>query len=197
MLLLDVGVIASSWINSLWVLVYKITISFLHYGHKPFTWWYGTLVANIVYQESHCQSEKGHTDMIDIYHPYGRTNGRQYDSLGVHRIMPMQLIVCPGMNWELHVLQPFLSCCLLQNLTGCTLHPHILGVAAVNMMTSSNGNIFRSPVNSPHKGQWRGALMFSLICVWINGWVNNREAGDLRRYRAHYDVIVIKMEYWC
>ena len=48
-----------------------------------------------------------------------------------------------------------------------------------------------SPVNSLHKGQWRGALMFSLICVWINGWVNNREAGDLRRYRAHYDVIVM------
>ena len=44
--------------------------------------------------------------------------------------------------------------------------------------------IHRSPVNSPHKGQWRGALMFSLIRVWINGWVNNREAGDLRRYRA-------------
>ena len=38
--------------------------------------------------------------------------------------------------------------------------------------------IHRSPVNSPHKGQSRGALMFSLICVWINGWVNNREAGD-------------------
>ena len=47
------------------------------------------------------------------------------------------------------------------------------------------------PVNSPHKGQWRGALMFTLICVWINGWVNNREAGDLRRYRGHYDVIVM------
>ena len=46
----------------------------------------------------------------------------------------------------------------------------------------------RSPVNSPHKGQWRGALMFSLIRVWINGWVNNREAGELRRYLAHYDV---------
>ena len=43
---------------------------------------------------------------------------------------------------------------------------------------------------SPHRGQWRGA-MFSLICTWINGWVNNREAGDLRRYRAHYDVIVM------
>ena len=51
--------------------------------------------------------------------------------------------------------------------------------------------IHRSPVNSPHKGQWRGALMFSLICVWINGWVNNRGAGDLRRYRAHYDAIVM------
>ena len=54
--------------------------------------------------------------------------------------------------------------------------------------------IHRSPVNSPHKGQWRGALMFSLICVWINSWVNNREAGDLRRYRAHYDVIVMLQE---
>ena len=51
--------------------------------------------------------------------------------------------------------------------------------------------IHRSPVNSPHKGQWRGALMFSLIFAWINGWVNNREAGDLRRHRAHYDVTVM------
>ena len=51
--------------------------------------------------------------------------------------------------------------------------------------------IHRSPVNSPHKGQWRRTLMFSLICVWINGRVNNREAGDLSRYRAHYDVIVM------
>ena len=53
--------------------------------------------------------------------------------------------------------------------------------------------IHRSPVNSPHKGKWRGALMFSLICVWINDWVNNREAGDLRRYRGHYDVIVMPL----
>ena len=54
--------------------------------------------------------------------------------------------------------------------------------------------IHRSPVNSPHKGQRRGALMFSLICVWINGWVNNREAGDLRRYRVHYDVTLMVAE---
>ena len=51
--------------------------------------------------------------------------------------------------------------------------------------------IHRSPVNSPHKGQWRGALMFTLICARINGWVNNCEAGDLRCNRAHYDVIVM------
>ena len=51
--------------------------------------------------------------------------------------------------------------------------------------------IHRSPVNSPHKGQWRGALMLSLICAWINDWVNNREAGDLERRRAHYDVTVM------
>ena len=55
--------------------------------------------------------------------------------------------------------------------------------------------IHRTSVNSPHKGQWRGALGFFLICVWINGWVNNREAGDSRRYRAHYDVTV--MLYTC
>ena len=50
--------------------------------------------------------------------------------------------------------------------------------------------IHRSPMNSRHKGQWRRALVFSLICVWINGWVNNREAGDLRRHRGHYDVLL-------
>ena len=48
--------------------------------------------------------------------------------------------------------------------------------------------IHRSPVNPPHKGQWRGALMFSSICAWINGWVNN---SNLRSHHAHYDVIVM------
>ena len=57
--------------------------------------------------------------------------------------------------------------------------------------------IHRSPVNSPHKGQWRGALIFSLICVWINGWENNREAGDLRRYRPHYDVTIMVYDFPC
>ena len=56
--------------------------------------------------------------------------------------------------------------------------------------------IHRSPLNSPQKGQWRRALMFSLICVWINGWVNNREAVDFRRYRTHYDIIVMCTSCW-
>ena len=51
--------------------------------------------------------------------------------------------------------------------------------------------IHRSPVNSPHKGQWRGALMFSLIYAWISGRVNNGEAGDLRCHNVHYDVIAM------
>ena len=50
--------------------------------------------------------------------------------------------------------------------------------------------IHRSPVNFPHKGQWRGVLMFPLICTRINGRVNNGEAGDLRRHRVHYDIII-------
>ena len=57
--------------------------------------------------------------------------------------------------------------------------------------------IHRPPVNSPHKGQWRGALMFTLIWARINSWVNNCEAGDLRRYRPHYGVIVmLKFDGW-
>ena len=65
------------------------------------------------------------------------------------------------------------------------------------MMTSSNGNIFsvashlwgEPPVTgSPHEGQWRGALMFNLICAWTHNWANHRYAGDLRRHRTHYDV---------
>ena len=63
------------------------------------------------------------------------------------------------------------------------------------MMTSSNGSIFR--VTGLLCGEFTGPrtkasdtvlFMFSLICVWINGWVKNREAGDLRRHCTHYDV---------
>ena len=73
------------------------------------------------------------------------------------------------------------------------------------MMTSSDGNIFR--VTGPLYGEFTGPrcltkasdaelwCMFSLICVWINGWVNNREAGENRRNLAHYDVTVMWQGY--
>ena len=51
--------------------------------------------------------------------------------------------------------------------------------------------VHRSPVDSPHRGQWRGALTFSLTCASTNGWANNRDTGNLRRHRAHYDVTVM------
>ena len=70
------------------------------------------------------------------------------------------------------------------------------------MMTSSNGNIFR--VTSPLCGEfighrWIPRTKASDAELWCflssgtekNGWVNNSEAGDLRRYRTHYDVIVM------
>ena len=74
------------------------------------------------------------------------------------------------------------------------------------MMTSSNGNIFRvtGPLCGelighrwipPQKGQWRGALMSLGSMSWIKGWENNREAGDLRCHRAHYDVPVMAFIY--
>ena len=53
------------------------------------------------------------------------------------------------------------------------------------------GGVHRSPVDFPHKGQWRGALMFSLTCAWDNEWANNRNAGDLKRQCACYDVTVM------
>ena len=70
------------------------------------------------------------------------------------------------------------------------------------IMTSSNEKqirvtspfvwgIHRSWVASPHNCQGRRVLMFSLICSWINGWASNRDGGDLRRHRTHYDVIVM------
>ena len=70
-------------------------------------------------------------------------------------------------------------------------------------MTSSNGNIFRVTgllcvefigqrwIPTHNKGQWREALMFSLICAWTHGGANNRDADDLRRNRAHYDVTLM------
>ena len=78
------------------------------------------------------------------------------------------VLLCCGLAWWRHQMEPF---------------------SALLALCAGNSPV---PVNSPHKGQWRGAVMSSLICAWINDWVNNREAGDLRRHRGQdYDVIVM------
>ena len=85
-----------------------------------------------------------------------------------------------------------------------TMSPH--------MITSSNGHIFR--ITGPLCGEFTGhrwiphtkASDTEIWCFlwsvpWINSWVNNRQAGDLRRHRAHYDVTVMSnrqpMKYSC
>ena len=49
----------------------------------------------------------------------------------------------------------------------------------------------RSPMDSPHKGQWCRPLMYSLICALTNDWENTWDAGDLRRHTAHVHVTVM------
>ena len=55
--------------------------------------------------------------------------------------------------------------------------------------------------NSPVTGEYPSqrpvtrSLMYLMICAWTNGWVNNRNAGDLRRHRAHYDITVMMFLY--
>ena len=71
------------------------------------------------------------------------------------------------------------------------------------MMTSSNGNISRVTGHLCEEftgPRWIPRTNTSGAELWCfpwsasesNGWVNNREAGDLRRYRAHYDVTVMQ-----
>ena len=69
-------------------------------------------------------------------------------------------------------------------------HDHVIKWKHFPRYWPSVREINRSPVNSFHEGQWRGALMFSLICSWIKGWLNIGEAGDMRRSHGHYDVTV-------
>ena len=74
------------------------------------------------------------------------------------------------------------------------------------MVTSPNGNIFR--VTGPLSREFIGHRWISLTksseaelwcflwCApWINSCVNNCEAGDLSRHRAHYDIIVVLLDW--
>ena len=80
---------------------------------------------------------------------------------------------------------------------------HILPkIVVFHMMTSSNENIFRVTGHLcreftvhrwiPHTKASDAEFDISLICAWINGWVNNREAGDLWRNRTNNNVTVMR-----
>ena len=91
-------------------------------------------------------------------------------------------------NWDWSQVMPW---CIRYFLGGSHQHDDVIKWKHFPCYWPFVQGIHWSPVNSPHKGQWRGALMFPLICAWINGWVNNQEAGDLRHHHAHYDVSVM------
>ena len=92
---------------------------------------------------------------------------------------------------------------LVSNTCHPSMHPPPILKYSKNLMTSSNGNIFR--VIDPLCGEFTGYrwipltkasdadlfAKFALIWSWTNGSVNNRDAGDLRRHRANYYVTVI------
>ena len=109
---------------------------------------------------------------------------------------PLPNLSLPNYPTKFYIHDPQLSC-------RCT-HGELYSVFCINMMTSSNRNIIRVTGHFcgiftghrliPHTRPVTRALVFSLICAWINGWVKNRKAGDLRRHRAHYDVIAMIWE---
>ena len=100
---------------------------------------------------------------------------------------------CPGASEGGEIKCKTCSYCLINALSSLTKlhHDDVIKWKHFPRYWPFVQGIDRSPVNSPHKGQWRGVLMFSVVCTRINGWVNNREAGDLKRHQAHYDVIVM------
>ena len=64
-----------------------------------------------------------------------------------------------------------------------------------NEKAARGSDLNRTTVPGEFPTQRRGSLMFSLICTGINGWVNNGETGDLRRYRVHYDISVMSLKH--
>ena len=133
------------------------------------------------------------TDIIRSQHAMGSApTATKYDLIGMHiwtlEIHFQSMIFCVGPFWWDPIYH-------LENGTHKRFsHDDVIKWKHFPLYWSFVRGIHRSSVNSPDKGQWRGAFMFSLICVRINGWVNNGEAGDLIRYRVHCDVTVMKQE---
>ena len=143
------------------------------------TWGHGSAVTiNMEHSIIYCwgtQDFQHWTELRWVYHPSDKINGTQVDTQRNNFI-----IMSKGNHIVLMSLWHYY-------------HDDVIKWKHFPRNWPFVREIHRSPVNFPHKGQWPGALMFSLIYVWINDWVNNREAGDLRRQHGHYDVIVMVM----
>ena len=127
-------------------------------------------------------------------------------------IIYIHIFICPGKS-------SFLSIVIVQSMMHANIniiHQSLKALFAClhitlchYMMTSSNGNIFSitGPLCGELTSHWwippikaNDAELWCFLwsVPWINSWVNNREAGDLRCCRSHYDVIVmiIIMQTW-
>ena len=143
-----------------------------------------------------------HHFSVHMFHDIGAHNYLSYLQLRVTELPTHMYVSCGTRNVILKDMGKMGG-------IGSQLKQSATNVHRFIMMTSWNGNIFRvtgplcgeftGPGEFPHKVQWREALVFSLSCAWINGRVNNRVDGDLRRHRSPYDVIVMTWEngrYW-
>ena len=109
------------------------------------------------------------------------------------------LPLCPS-NIALHPLHPnkykcgsslLCNCACSLVLVSCQNHHGVMKWKHFSRYWPFVRGIHQSPVDPPHNGQWRGALMLSLIRAWTHGWVNDPDVGDLRNHRAHYDVTLM------
>ena len=154
-------------------------------------WWCGAMVA----------TKKATSDDDD--------NGESFYKI----ILVFRGILWPQNLLNEHIYVPLPSVTVIINATSSQDHPFCLSAVSTRSTVCNKHN---APLVFPYSwiqcgvvttrsifskllttdtpyltGQWRGALMFSLIWAWMNGWVNIREAGDLRRHRADYDVTVM------
>ena len=117
-----------------------------------------------------------------------------YSHISYYRWVKRVPAVCLLSPWHLHLTGyiAYIWCTMWCLTTKCLNHVHVNYGLGVTLIQLSIHN--RKPVNSPHKAEWRGALMITLICTRYN-WPNNGDAGGIRRHRAQYDVTVMLLTY--
>ena len=125
----------------------------------------------------------------DIFKPSGLTHvrgNRNSSTLVIYSVWHIGSLFC-RLNFQVHFIQRI----LVRFPSNVTKHDDVIKWKHFPYYWLCAQGIHQSRVNSPHKGQWCGALMFSLIYARTNGKTNNRDASGLRRNRTHYDVTVM------